>query len=759
MKSRMLFFGLILGICLPSAMAQDIDVTQLTADTKTFIFSNNKNTVKGYIYAALEKETSCCGSDRIYLEVRIDPSGYVTQAKTLTGKNDCFKQSAIDIVKNVKWNAKDFKREKSVYFEIKPDVDCDGAKENNYAQIEIFNNELLDKEGNRVYAGNAPAGSEPTSVSSAATNTKPVEVASTNISTPASTATKPAATGTPPVVTPTATAATTTAPTGAAAQPIASSEGATRSNTTTPVASSEADFLKAKERVELERNVKDEEIRILKEQMDAARAREDEVREREKNLREEKARRDRERENRDRQQESESFASKDDGSEGGLFFDGGNEGGRSAPDQGGDGRLDQGGDPAASADQRAREEIARLEQQKRELENKGRDRDNRLRNQEREDQLAAQEMLRIEQQILDKQEQMAQDQDRRELDKLEQDRRRAEEEQRKYEEEVRRMMDEIGRLQAESERKMQELERQKEEMTRLAQLRIQREQEQVLQRQVRETEKQAKLEKMRLAAAGSGTSVRSVGPLAGPNPTNFVIPPGDSASKLDLILMQLQMLQNELQRVQANMSILSGGGSIAPTQSGGQRGTGLSPQRPVVTPTIRGAKNAGTDKSWQKIDNGVGGGTRGGNGGAYTPPLDPSRFDAVRGYSPELSHKESFANTQVQRFPSPTSGQGQGNMKNYIKEELRQRGVCGLAQSLAEVTIAPKGDVTRFNIIKANNIQVSGALPAILTGMKFEPSNLDVPYVSYIEFKAEILCEGQDRINIREVDDYLQGRP
>lgn len=754
MKSRMLFFGLILGICLPSAMAQDIDVTQLTADTKTFIFSNNKNTVKGYIYAALEKETSCCGSDRIYLEVRIDPSGYVTQAKTLTGKNDCFKQSAIDIVKNVKWNAKDFKREKSVYFEIKPDVDCDGAKENNYAQIEVFNNELLDKEGNRVYAGNAPAGNEPTSVSSAATNTKPVEVASTNISTPASTATQPATTSTPPVVTPAA--ATTTAPTGVAAQPIASSEGSTRSNTpTTPVASSEADFLKAKERVELERNVKDEEIRILKEQMDAARAREDAARDREKNLREEKARRDRE--SAERERESESFASNDDGSEGGLFFDGGNEGSSSAPDQGGDGRFDQGGDPAANAEQRAREEISRLEQQKRELENKRRDRDNQLRNQEREDQLAAQEMLRIEQQILDKQEQMQQDIERRELDKLEQDRRRAEEEQRKYEEEVRRMMEEIGRLQAESERKMQELERQKEEMTRLAQLRIQREQEQVLQRQVRETEKQARLEQMRLAA-GSGTSVRSV-PLAGPNPTNFVIPEGDSASKLDLILMQLQVLQNELQRVQTNMSILSGGGSIPATnQSGVPRGTSLSPQRPIVSPTIRGAKNAGTDKSWQKIDNGVGG-TRGGNGGAYTPPVDPSRFDAVRGYSPELSHKESFANTQVQRFPSPTSGQGQGNMKNYIKEELRKRGVCGLAQSLAEVTIAPNGDVTRYNIIKANDIQVSGALPAILSGMKFEPSDLDVPYVSYIEFKAEILCEGQDRINIREVDDYLQGRP
>lgn len=123
-----------------------------------------------------------------------------------------------------------------------------------------------------------------------------------------------------------------------------------------------------------------------------------------------------------------------------------------------------------TGEQRSREDISRLEQQKRELENRRRDRENQLRNQEREDDVAMQEMLRIQQQILDKKEQLGQDRERRELDLLERDHRRAEEEQRKYEEEVRRRMDEISRLQAESGKKMSELGRQKEDVERLAKI-------------------------------------------------------------------------------------------------------------------------------------------------------------------------------------------------------------------------------------------------------------------------------------------------
>ena len=58
MKLRLLLFGLLLSSVAP-VWAQDepVDVTTLLADTKTFIFSNNRSTVKGYIYAEMEAKT------------------------------------------------------------------------------------------------------------------------------------------------------------------------------------------------------------------------------------------------------------------------------------------------------------------------------------------------------------------------------------------------------------------------------------------------------------------------------------------------------------------------------------------------------------------------------------------------------------------------------------------------------------------------------------------------------------------------------
>ncbi|TAE50836.1 MAG: hypothetical protein EAZ89_11315, partial [Bacteroidetes bacterium] len=111
-----------------SARGQEVDVTKLVADTKTFIFDNNKNTVKGYIYAELETKTTCCGTDRIYLKVDLDPSGYVISASTLTGKNECIKSSVIDIVKNIKWDTRDFKGPRPVYFEVSPQIDCEAGR-------------------------------------------------------------------------------------------------------------------------------------------------------------------------------------------------------------------------------------------------------------------------------------------------------------------------------------------------------------------------------------------------------------------------------------------------------------------------------------------------------------------------------------------------------------------------------------------------------------------------------------------------------
>lgn len=113
-----------------------VDLANARANPKTFIFDDDKHSVHGYIYAALKEKTSCCGNDAIYLEVKFDQTGIVTSAKTLTGKNDCYKKSIVDIVANVKWDATGVTGTKTIYFEVKPIEACAGAPgENVYKAI------------------------------------------------------------------------------------------------------------------------------------------------------------------------------------------------------------------------------------------------------------------------------------------------------------------------------------------------------------------------------------------------------------------------------------------------------------------------------------------------------------------------------------------------------------------------------------------------------------------------------------------------
>ena len=113
-----------------------VDVLNARANPKTFIFDDDKHTVHGYIYSQLKEKTSCCGNDAVYLEVKFDASGSVTSAKTLTGKNECFKQSVVDIVSSVRWDATGVQGSKTIYFEVKPIIPCSGSpNENVYKKI------------------------------------------------------------------------------------------------------------------------------------------------------------------------------------------------------------------------------------------------------------------------------------------------------------------------------------------------------------------------------------------------------------------------------------------------------------------------------------------------------------------------------------------------------------------------------------------------------------------------------------------------
>lgn len=134
MRILSILFFISLGLF--TKVSAQVDILNARADPKTFIFDDEKHTVHGYIYNTLKEKTSCCGNDAVYLEVKFDQTGTVTSAKTLTGKNDCYKKSIVDIVYGVKWKAEGVSGTKTIYFEVKPIVPCSGSPgENVYKNV------------------------------------------------------------------------------------------------------------------------------------------------------------------------------------------------------------------------------------------------------------------------------------------------------------------------------------------------------------------------------------------------------------------------------------------------------------------------------------------------------------------------------------------------------------------------------------------------------------------------------------------------
>ena len=138
MKSLSTFICL-LFIASGIAVAQPtVDITKVKADPNTQVFDDGKHTVNSYIYSTLESATSCCGNDAIYLEVKIDGNGKVSSAKTLTGKNDCYRKSVVDIVKTVTWISEGIRDSRTIYFEVKPIIPCSGSpNENQYKPLDL----------------------------------------------------------------------------------------------------------------------------------------------------------------------------------------------------------------------------------------------------------------------------------------------------------------------------------------------------------------------------------------------------------------------------------------------------------------------------------------------------------------------------------------------------------------------------------------------------------------------------------------------
>lgn len=642
MKLRLLIFGLLFSTVVPMWAQEGVDVTTLLADTKTFIFSDNQSTVKGYIYEQMEAQSSCCGKDRIYLEVKIDPSGYVLSAKTLTGRNDCFMQSAIDVVKNIKWNTEDFKGgPRSVYFEIKPDISCDGGRANEYAAIEIFNNELLN---GTVAVTSAPVVAAQPQTQPVTTPVTPPASTPPVVTTPPVTSSEPIAVSTPPAtqtevtevteepaatlqpeVQEEATVAAATPPTPAVEdEPVVveSIEARTEARTTPPgtiqrpvepIASAvnptdpprgvnpavQRELTEDEEQAiasqEAERQRRGDEIRQLKEEM--GRMRESEERERDAQRMAAAQ----------RQTQPDPYAYNDNSSGGSADYDenepftGGipglkYEGDQALPYEEGNAGQGNQTDPADSQEDRIRNDISGIEQQIRDLENKNRETENAIRQQMQAADRDNRQIVQLSEQKIRKEEEAAQLRDQRELDRIEQDRVRIEQDREKQTAEIQRLQDQLAKLQSDVQVKMVDLDRQQQDIDRIAIQKQQREQEIQLERALRAKEQEAELEGIRLRTM-NGSNLASGGINASDMPVDFAT--AADSEKYVFLVQQVNMLTQEVNQLRTQL----GKAPLPQTPPTGGGTTGTQTQTIPVTPGgSPGSKSAANDRSWEKLD-------------------------------------------------------------------------------------------------------------------------------------------------------------
>jgi hypothetical protein len=133
----LLLFGWVEQLC----AQENISVEKLTADPQTFIFSDNKTTVQSYVYSTLAERSNCCGNDAIFVETKVKPGGLLESVRFLNTKanNECYQKSIIDILQHVRWNEAKLGSNRTVFFELRPSIVCEGKRDNNYVPIPPIN--------------------------------------------------------------------------------------------------------------------------------------------------------------------------------------------------------------------------------------------------------------------------------------------------------------------------------------------------------------------------------------------------------------------------------------------------------------------------------------------------------------------------------------------------------------------------------------------------------------------------------------------
>jgi len=118
------------------AAAQTIDIAKYRVDPSTFLFEDGRTRLSDYITAQMQTHSNCCGIDGIYVELRITPDGTLESVRALTGQNNCYKKSVIDILRPLRWKAEGFQGTRTLYYELRFSIECKGTENDNvYAPI------------------------------------------------------------------------------------------------------------------------------------------------------------------------------------------------------------------------------------------------------------------------------------------------------------------------------------------------------------------------------------------------------------------------------------------------------------------------------------------------------------------------------------------------------------------------------------------------------------------------------------------------
>jgi hypothetical protein len=120
---------------------------------------------------------------------------------------------------------------------------------------------------------------------------------------------------------------------------------------------------------------------------------------------------------------------------------------------------------------------------------------------------------------------------------------------------------------------------------------------------------------------------------------------------------------------------------------------------------------------------------------------------------PDPSHRKSILNTKGPVNDVVDYATSKSATALMIKTQLRKNNVCGLAQVLAELTVQPDGSISSFRIFKTNDDKINAAISPAICSIKFKPIPRKTYYI--YEFKSDIDCPGQPRIDLEQVGTYF----